>query len=125
MFYHFLSVFVITEQLLQNRPLPEIPDHSSPSSSGVVHSVADDSPISSSGFVTAEGSAQTAPPQRWMSKENLLSQTDEPLDPQLFVALYEFHSGGENQLSLRKGIEFQIKTVFFFRPTSHSRQSIP
>jgi abelson tyrosine-protein kinase 1 len=37
-----------------------------------------------------------------MSKENLLSQTEE-LDPQLFVALYEFHSGGENQLSLRKG----------------------
>ncbi len=75
---------VITEALLQNRPLPEIPDHNlQPDETSI-------------GFVSIDSS------QRWMSKENLLSQTEE-LDPQLFVALYEFHSGGENQLSLRKG----------------------
>ena len=39
---------------------------------------------------------------RWMSKENLLLQED--ADPQVFVALYDFQSGGENQLSLKKGI---------------------
>jgi len=85
-----LSCFVvITEALLQNRPLPEIPDHSSS-----LHNLQPDE--TSIGFVSIDSS------QRWMSKENLLSQTEE-LDPQLFVALYEFHSGGENQLSLRKG----------------------
>ena len=39
---------------------------------------------------------------RWSSRENLLTAaTDE--DPQLFVALYDFQAGGENQLSLKKG----------------------
>ena len=38
---------------------------------------------------------------RWTSRENLLAAaTDE--DPQLFVALYDFQAGGENQLSLKK-----------------------
>lgn len=41
---------------------------------------------------------------RWTSKENLLSQEED--DPQLFVALYDFQAGGENQLSLKKGIAF-------------------
>lgn len=39
---------------------------------------------------------------RWTSKENLLAQEED--DPQLFVALYDFQAGGENQLSLKKGI---------------------
>lgn len=39
---------------------------------------------------------------KWMSKENLLSIQGED-DPNLFVALYEFQSGGNNQLSLVKG----------------------
>lgn len=72
---------------MQSRPLPEIPDGQS-----------DDG---SHGF----GGGSIDGTHRWMSKENLLSAggpQDEP-DPQLFVALYEFHSGGENQLSLRKG----------------------
>ncbi|GBN84657.1 hypothetical protein AVEN_226365-1 [Araneus ventricosus] len=67
------------EALLQSRPLPQIPD------------ISDD--------------IRNLPPpldgsSRWMSKENLLSQDEN--DPQLFVALYDFQSGGENQLSLRK-----------------------
>ena len=41
--------------------------------------------------------------QRWTSRENLLSASSEPDDPNLFVALYDFQSGGENQLSLVKG----------------------
>ncbi|XP_054712843.1 tyrosine-protein kinase Abl-like [Uloborus diversus] len=72
------------EALLQSRPLPQIPDMS------------DDirnlpPPMSSA--------------SRWMSKDNLLSQDD---DSQLFVALYDFHSGGENQLSLRKGQQVRV-----------------
>lgn len=39
---------------------------------------------------------------RWTSKENLLAQEED--DPQLFVALYDFQAGGENQLSLKKGL---------------------
>lgn len=36
-----------------------------------------------------------------MSKENLLAQNED--DPNLFVALYDFQSGGDNQLSIIKG----------------------
>ena len=40
---------------------------------------------------------------RWTSRENLLvGCQDEDGDPQLFVALYDFQAGGENQLSLKK-----------------------
>jgi len=41
--------------------------------------------------------------QRWTSRENLLSAGSEPDDPNLFVALYDFQTGGANQLSLAKG----------------------
>lgn len=80
-----------SEALLQSRPLPEIPDG--------------DDPGSFRGFL-AEGAS------RWMSKENLLAQEEDP-DPLLFVALYDFQSGGENQLSLKKGE--QVKVVSYNR----------
>uniref|UniRef100_A0A2R5LL31 Tyrosine-protein kinase n=1 Tax=Ornithodoros turicata TaxID=34597 RepID=A0A2R5LL31_9ACAR len=79
-----------SEALLQSRPLPDIPDG--------------DDPGAFSGFL-ADGAS------RWMSKENLLAQED--ADPQLFVALYDFQSGGENQLSLKKGE--QVKVVSYNR----------
>lgn len=68
---------------MQSRPLPQIPD------------ISDDirnlrHPM--------DGTS------RWMSKENLLSHDEN--GAQLFVALYDFQSGGENQLSLRKGSKF-------------------
>lgn len=52
---------------------------------------------------------------RWTSKENLLAQEED--DPQLFVALYDFQAGGENQLSLKKGnlyflLNIIINTIF-------------
>lgn len=40
---------------------------------------------------------------KWMSKENLLANQGED-DPNLFVALYDFQQGGENQLSIFKGL---------------------
>ncbi|RWS26041.1 tyrosine-protein kinase Abl-like protein [Leptotrombidium deliense] len=49
-----------------------------------------------------------------MSRENLdqPEQKEKPeveeTDPQLFVALYEFQSGGENQLSLKKGEQVKV-----------------
>lgn len=54
---------------------------------------------STSGFETTN---------RWTSKENLLAPGPEEDDPQLFVALYDFTAGGENQLSLRKGEQVRI-----------------
>lgn len=56
------------------------------------------------------------PCQQWLSKENLHSPAPhhgsqssiDQSDPQLFVALYEFKSGGENQLSLRKGEQVRV-----------------
>ena len=44
---------------------------------------------------------------RWTSRENLLAAANDE-DPQLFVALYDFQAGGENQLSLRKTEQVRI-----------------
>lgn len=51
---------------------------------------------------------------KWMSKENLLANQGED-DPNLFVALYEFQSGGDNQLSIIKG------ELYFWYTVSLSR----
>ena len=45
---------------------------------------------------------------RWTSRENLLTSAEDEVDPQLFVALYDFQAGGENQLSLKKGEQVRI-----------------
>ncbi|KAG1672348.1 Tyrosine-protein kinase Abl [Nymphon striatum] len=85
----------IIEALLQSRPLPEIPD---------VASIPDsDSGAGGSLGIQFDSSAAV----RWTSKENLLVQ--EELDPQLFVALYDFQSGGDNQLSLKKEVMKQLE----------------
>ena len=98
---------------MQSRPLPHIPDlpDSDPPGSlqggggGVVPGGASQSGTGGSG----SGAAAPGTPlpldtaNRWTSKENLLAQEDD--DPQLFVALYDFQAGGENQLSLKKGTE--------------------
>lgn len=34
------------------------------------------------------------------------------IDPQLFLALYDFQAGGENQLSLKKGLLIKFLTNF-------------
>ena len=44
---------------------------------------------------------------RWTSRENLLTAANDE-DPQLFVSLYDFQAGGENQLSLRKTEQVRI-----------------
>ena len=44
---------------------------------------------------------------RWTSRENLLTAASDE-DPHLFVALYDFQSGGENQLSLKKAEQVRI-----------------
>ncbi|XP_028035333.1 tyrosine-protein kinase Abl isoform X2 [Bombyx mandarina] len=77
-----------SEALLQSRPLPHIPD------------------------LPDEAAAPPAPlpldsANRWTSKENLLAHHEED-DPQLFVALYDFQAGGENQLTLKKGEQVRI-----------------
>ncbi|XP_059484806.1 tyrosine-protein kinase Abl isoform X3 [Neocloeon triangulifer] len=81
-----------TEALLQSRPLPHIPDLSG--DGGELGA-----PLLGS-MSLLEGAA------RWTSKENLLAQEED--DPQLFVALYDFQAGGENQLSLKKGEQVRI-----------------
>ncbi|XP_055915425.1 tyrosine-protein kinase Abl isoform X3 [Eupeodes corollae] len=98
------------EALLQSRPLPHIPPGSSlleaeliaQSQDGSLHNAQSHSqgPSSTtSGFESAH---------RWTSKENLLAPGPEEDDPQLFVALYDFQAGGENQLSLKKGEQVRI-----------------
>ncbi|GAB6027107.1 hypothetical protein CHUAL_000030 [Chamberlinius hualienensis] len=73
------------EALLHNRPLPDIPD------------LVDDSSAFPFQFDNAS---------RWTSKENLLSKEDD--DPQLFLALYDFQAGGDNQLNLKKGEQVRV-----------------
>lgn len=68
-----------------------------------------------SGFVSVSTPLSLEAANRWTSKENLLAQEED--DPQLFVALYDFQAGGENQLSLKKGTDKKNKlkasTVLF------------
>ncbi|XP_049313461.1 tyrosine-protein kinase Abl isoform X4 [Bactrocera dorsalis] len=97
------------EALRQSRPLPHIPagttmlpDADLQCQDGVSlhtqsHSQGHNS--ATSGFESAH---------RWTSKENLLAPGPEEDDPQLFVALYDFQAGGENQLSLKKGEQVRI-----------------
>ncbi|CAG9558686.1 unnamed protein product [Danaus chrysippus] len=79
-----------SEALLQSRPLPHIPDL--PDGEGTSAAPATPQPLDAN---------------RWTSKENLLAHHEED-DPQLFVALYDFQAGGENQLSLKKGEQVRI-----------------
>jgi abelson tyrosine-protein kinase 1 len=88
----FVLLLDVTEALLQSRPLPHIPD---------LGASGGDSDVGGGGMLGA-GMALLEGATRWTSKENLLAQEED--DPQLFVALYDFQAGGENQLSLKKGI---------------------
>ncbi|XP_061393514.1 tyrosine-protein kinase Abl [Musca vetustissima] len=102
------------EALLQSRPLPHIPPGST-----ILGGVSDTSDhlgqdgISlhttqshSQGHSSTTSGFESA--HRWTSKENLLAPGPEEDDPQLFVALYDFQAGGENQLSLKKGEQVRI-----------------
>ncbi|RWS09086.1 tyrosine-protein kinase Abl-like protein [Dinothrombium tinctorium] len=101
-------------ETLQNRPLPDIPlDHCSRADLiPFTHEDISIPPIALNG--TASFGITTN--HRWLSRENLhqiepkeqRSNSDETADPQLFVALYEFQSGGENQLSLKKGEQVKV-----------------
>ncbi|XP_049962448.1 tyrosine-protein kinase Abl isoform X1 [Schistocerca serialis cubense] len=117
----------VAEALLQSRPLPHIPDVPDGETLGQVGSVsgAGAGAATGAGCVPAvgggggsggggggsatagSGSGSLDAAARWTSKENLL-QAQEDDDPQLFVALYDFTAGGENQLSLKKGEQVRI-----------------
>ncbi|XP_046808282.1 tyrosine-protein kinase Abl isoform X2 [Lucilia cuprina] len=104
------------EALLQSRPLPHIP-----AGSTLLGGVSDTSDLlgqnqdgislhttqtHSQGHSSTTSGFESA--HRWTSKENLLAPGPEEDDPQLFVALYDFQAGGENQLSLKKGEQVRI-----------------
>lgn len=101
------------EALLQSRPLPHIPSLpesdppgtlTSSMGTGSTSGLGTLSSSSCSGIASTPMSLETA--NRWTSKENLLAQEED--DPQLFVALYDFQAGGENQLNLKKGEQIRI-----------------
>ncbi|CAH0548166.1 unnamed protein product [Brassicogethes aeneus] len=108
----------IEEALLQSRPLPHIPSlpETDPPGTCATGGSAGGTLASSVGTVgTLSGSSTSGVPStpmsletanRWTSKENLLAQEED--DPQLFVALYDFQAGGDNQLSLKKGEQVRI-----------------
>nr|CAH7728960.1 unnamed protein product [Callosobruchus chinensis] len=131
------------EALLQSRPLPHIPAlPNDPSVAGLAATPLGDGAAVAPGSAPATplaapvaaggtaGGQQTQPStpvassttaalveaaHRWTSKENLLAQEED--DPQLFVALYDFQAGGENQLSLKKGIA-DLNSLDNFNSTS-------
>ncbi|XP_055610940.1 tyrosine-protein kinase Abl isoform X2 [Uranotaenia lowii] len=101
-----------SEALLQSRPLPHIPPPGSLLPTDLLGQNQDGSE-NHTGTMHSQGSSNTAQSSfenahRWTSKENLLAPGPEEDDPQLFVALYDFKAGGENQLSLRKGEQVRI-----------------
>ncbi|KAM7357516.1 tyrosine-protein kinase Abl isoform 2-T2 [Cochliomyia hominivorax] len=104
------------EALLQSRPLPHIPAGSSllggvPDTADILGQSQDGISLHttqshSQGHSSTTSGFESA--HRWTSKENLLAPGPEEDDPQLFVALYDFQAGGENQLSLKKGEQVRI-----------------
>lgn len=109
-------LFVFIEALLQSRPLPHVPHGTKPPPPPIdILCPPKENSDHGSGTLLSQGS-NTSNPQsssfetanRWTSKENLLTPAPEDDDPQLFVALYDFKAGGENQLSLRKGEQVRI-----------------
>ncbi|CRL06727.1 CLUMA_CG019430, isoform A [Clunio marinus] len=108
--FHFM--FLFTEALLQSRPLPHVPKGTL---APTVDLLCQPETSEHSGTLLSQGSNSSNQQQtsfetanRWTSKENLLTPAPEDDDPQLFVALYDFKAGGENQLSLRKGEQVRI-----------------
>ncbi|XP_047347276.1 tyrosine-protein kinase Abl isoform X3 [Vespa velutina] len=97
-----------SEALLQSRPLPHIPalPEGDPPSSSNVQPISQQTNIQQHTSISTSGLLEAA--NRWTSKENLLTQEED--DPQLFVALYDFQAGGENQLSLKKGEQMFVTT---------------
>lgn len=102
----------VTEALLQSRPLPHIPAGSTAASlladAAELQSQQDSGNVLSSLGVHSSATSVFESAHRWTSKENLLAPGPEEDDPQLFVALYDFQAGGENQLSLKKGEQVRI-----------------
>lgn len=102
---------------MQSRPLPHIPPpgtHIGPVDGDIVTQGQEGSLFSQQQSNSGSCPSAAKPPcgfetaNRWTSKENLLAPGPEEDDPQLFVALYDFTAGGENQLSLRKGEQVRI-----------------
>lgn len=91
--------FFFPDGILHHRPLPDLPSSADDVGGGIR-----DAPGSlGSGFSLLDGS------MRWTSRENLLTAAHDE-DPQLFVALYDFQAGGENQLSLKKAEQVSSTT---------------
>lgn len=111
---------MVSEALLQSRPLPHIPpvqiqsSHDvdilgqSQSSTDVATNLLQAQNSAGSSALSSNQNSGFEATNRWTSKENLLAPGPEEDDPQLFVALYDFTAGGENQLSLRKGEQVRI-----------------
>ncbi|XP_016980718.1 tyrosine-protein kinase Abl isoform X2 [Drosophila rhopaloa] len=104
------------DALLQSRPLPLIPAGSTAASlladAELQQHQQDSGGLGLQGSSLGGGHSSTTSvfesAHRWTSKENLLAPGPEEDDPQLFVALYDFQAGGENQLSLKKGEQVRI-----------------
>lgn len=94
-FISFLSFRVISEALLQSRPLPHVPKGTL---APTVDMLCQPETSDHSGTLLSQGSNSSNPPSsfetanRWTSKENLLTPAPEDDDPQLFVALYDCES---------------------------------
>ena len=102
---HQLLFFLISDTVVHHsRPLPDLPSSDNEAGGGSGSGgIRDTNSLGNTSFSGGlEGSNL-----RWTSRENLLAAASSE-DPQLFVALYDFQAGGENQLSLRKTEQVRI-----------------
>ena len=99
-----ISLSLLSDAAVRHhRPLPDIPTSEDDSGAAAGAAGASSLLMPAPNFAGGGGGGGLdGSMNRWSSRENLLTAaTDE--DPQLFVSLYDFQAGGENQLSLKKG----------------------
>ena len=103
--FHFSFLFRFAENVIHHsRPLPDLPSSDNEAGGSGSGGIRDTNSLGNTSF---SGGGLEGSNLRWTSRENLLTAANDE-DPQLFVALYDFQAGGENQLSLRKTEQVRI-----------------
>ncbi|KAG9508971.1 Tyrosine-protein kinase Abl, partial [Fragariocoptes setiger] len=115
------SLSLLTSTLSRHRPLPDVPANNklshhfpndAPSGTAFLPIGSNDTNNNSSQILNSLSSSNpNLHSAISVSDKDISLSQEREYDPSLYVALYEFKSGGDNQLSLRKGEQIQVLSI--------------